>query len=206
MRTETTPGPLRRIDNMSAPPRSTVNVRPLRAPADADTAASNMHAPGACGLQVVARVSLDQLIRLRIPRALAQPRTTTAGGLDPAIEPAHRRLLAAVVLARRVVGGCRAGFAAMRVAAAQPPELLEDEFVALMRTLDGRDLHLPAFGFFRDPPDAAQPAIPRETNLARALFIAAHRYGELFLRDADPIPQLFGRPQELISATEGGVR
>jgi hypothetical protein len=90
----------------------------------------------------------------------------------------------------------------MRALSSRPAEALQDELAASVRKLDGRALGLPAIGFFHAWPGWEEhPAAPEETNAERALFVLCHRYGDVFARDADPIPQLFGGPIDLIAPT-----
>ena len=205
--------PRGRLENMSAPPRSKVTVRPLRAPetTDADATPDPMRLPGACSLRLVSRVRLDELITARIPRALANSWTpaTKATGLDPNLTREYRRLLASVVLARRVTGEPHAAYAAMRAAASTPQEALEDELVSRVRQLDGRRLGLPAYGFIRHYPEwGCFLKVPAETDVARALYIVTHCYGQSFLRDADPLPlhHVASGMLDVVSADEGGPR
>ena len=206
--------PRSRIDNLPAPPRSEVTIRPLSAAAPADAAGAApdpMRLPGACNLRLVSRVTLDELTRALIPRALGKPRADAmkANGLDPKLPKDYRRLLAAVILARRVTGEPRAGFAAMRAAAGRPQEALEDELFTRIRRLDGRQLGLPAYGFIRFFPEwGCFLDVPTETDIARALYIVTHCYGRSFLRDADPLPPLLSSSTmlDLVSADHGGLQ
>ena len=203
-----------RLDNMSAPPRSKVTIRPLRAPATtngSDAGPDPMRLPGACNLRLVSRVRLDELITVTIPRTLANSWTpaTKATGIDPNLTREYRRLLASVVLARRVTGEPQAGYAAIRAAAGQPQEALEDELFARVRQLDGRRLGLPAYGFIRHYPEwGCFLKVPAETDIARALYISTHCYGQSFLRDADPLPlnHVASGMLDLVSTNEGGPR
>lgn len=196
----------RRAENMSAPPRSTVTVRPIALePATPRTAENPEPELPPCGLRLVARICIDELIRARTPDALARPwRAATADTDALRLDPDYRRLLAAVALTRAATGEGRADLHAPRTAL-PPAEALQDELVANVRRLDGRALRLPACGFFRDGPDTGELRdAPREDDVARALFILCHRYGDLFLRDADPIACLSGLTVDLIAA-EGGA-
>jgi hypothetical protein len=161
------------LHNMSAPPRATITLRPLRRPgADGRAAAVTGFRP-VCRIDVVGRFW---------PVPPGTPRDP-AEGIDwgQTLEP-HRRLLAHAIAEER---GEQAPDAQL---AARIDAMLADSVLEALREVAARAdcaaLGLPAFGLLR-PAGGAPHAHSASTRVAVAVL--ARRRGGLFLRDADPL-------------------
>jgi hypothetical protein len=82
----------------------------------------------------------------------------------------------------------------------RPIEVLKDAIAVGVRKLNGRMLDLPAFGFMRPADEYPGLRAPVEDNAVRALFVLCHWHGGLFVRDADPIPQVPSEAVDLVSS------
>lgn len=163
------------LHNMSAPPRSTVNLRPLRlspAPIEGTRAIPGRGPSG----RFFARVHLVGLLcdgRSHVPRGRDIARS---------FDGAPNDLVDAVAILRtRQAGGARVSQA--RLACAEMPlTVLHDEFLDRVAALG--DLGLPALLLAR-PTNLAVPT-PRKLPPLAALRLIAGTAGGLFLRTRSP--------------------
>ena len=165
------------LHNMSAPPRSTIAVKPLRC--DEDTKASET------GLALVGRFDLahawasvlDADVFLRL-----------AAGGERMLLTRRDGLLVSLMLARAVDGDLRDGDDTSAFGAST--DAMEDELLGRIANWDQASAGLPCIGFIEetsDKPDAFGSHVPLDPSPARTLHVLAHRRGALYLRDEAPI-------------------
>jgi hypothetical protein len=165
------------LHNMSAPPRSTIAVKPLRC--GKDTKASET------GLLLVGRFDLahawaslldaDDFLRL-------------AAGGDHMLLTRRKGLLVSLMLARAVDGDLSDVDDSNAFGAST--DAMEDELLGRIVSWEHASAGLPCIGFIEemsDKPDAFDSHVPLDPSPARTLHVLAHRRGGLYLRDEVPI-------------------
>jgi hypothetical protein len=165
------------LHNMSAPPRSTIAVRPLRCGEDTRASETGLALVGRFDLAHAWASTLDAEAFLRL----------VAGG-DRMLLARRQALLVSLMLARAVDGGLHDVDGANAFGAST--DAMEDELLGRIAHWDHASAGLPCIGFIeemRDKPDAFGSHVPLDPSPARTLHVLAHRRGRLYLRDEAPI-------------------
>ncbi len=191
------------LHNMSAPPRTRIEVRPLRRGAAPGDESASPAPPGAdSGMILLATVSLSHLIR----RSFPPYRDVSADGRNPVWEAsgtpwegaascANLRLCVLVALSEQALNESQPpDLRALRRLAGLSVEDLEEAWLAHARRLRPEDHRLPPFGLVR-PVDLTEPEESvLETSTARAVIIVSRSAGSLFIRGRTPVLPDYTRP------------
>jgi hypothetical protein len=165
------------LHNMSAPPRSTIAVKPLRCGQDAKASESGLVLVGRFDLAHAWASVLKADVFLRL-----------AAGGDRMLLTRSQGLLVSLMLARAVDGDLRD--ADDTNASAASSDAMEDELLGRIANWEHLSLGLPCIAFIEetsDRPDAFCSHVPLDPSPARTLHVLAHRRGRLYLRDEAPI-------------------
>lgn len=163
--------------NMSAPPRSTIAVKPLRCGDDAKASETGLALVGRFDLAHAWASLLDADAFLRL-----------AAGGERMLLTRRDGLLVSLMLARAADGDLRDAGDASAFGAST--DALEDELIGRIVNCDHASAGLPCIGFVEetsDKPDAFGSHVPLDPSPARTLHFLAHRRGGLYLRDEAPI-------------------
>ena len=165
------------LHNMSAPPRSTIAVKPLRC--GEDTKASET------GLALVCRFDLAHAWASLLD---ADAFLRLAAGGERMLLTRHDGLLVSLMLARALDGDLRDVDDSNAFGAST--DAMEDELLGRIANWHDASAGLPCIGFIEetsDKPDAFGSQVPLDPSPARTLHVLAHRRGRLYLRDEAPI-------------------
>jgi len=183
------------LHNMSAPPRITLDIRPL----DSDTGADRCPVTGPQpvtrpGIAPLAVVDLDAAIRAgagrdKLPATHSEwPRTLPNAGQRGQRRKVRSKRLRGLVLLARLASG-RTGAVcpvAMTALEARCIDSLQDELLALAARLDPIALGLPACALARAW-DGESDAGEFVTDPARAVAIFTHSAGGVFVASRAPV-------------------
>jgi hypothetical protein len=162
---------------MSAPPRSTIVVKPLRCNEDTKARESGLVLVGRFDLAHAWASVLDADAFLRL-----------AAGGDRTLLARRQALLVSLMLARAVDGDLRDADDTNAFGAST--DAMEDELLGRIANWDQASAGLPCIGFIEetsDKPDAFGSHVPLDPSPVRTLHVLAHRRGRLYLRDEAPI-------------------
>jgi hypothetical protein len=165
------------LHNMSAPPRSTIAVRPLRCGEDTKASETGLVLVGRFDLAHAWATLLDADAFLRL-----------AAGGDRTLLTRRQALLVSLMLARAVDGDLRDADDTSAFNASI--DAMEDELLGRIANWDHASAGLPCISFIEetsDRPDAFGSHVPLDASPARTLHVLAHRRGRLYLRDEAPI-------------------
>ena len=165
------------LHNMSAPPRSTVAVKPLRYGEDTKASESGLVLVGRFDLAHAWASVLDASTFLRLAADGERVLLTRRDGL-----------LVSLMLARAVDGDLRDADDTSAFGASS--DAMEDELLGRIASWEHASAGLPCIGFIEetsDKPDAFGSHVPLDPSAARTLHVLAHRRGRLYLRDEAPI-------------------
>ena len=165
------------LHNMSAPPRSTIAVKPLRCGDDAKASETGLMIIGRFDLAHAWASLLDADAFLRL-----------AAGGERMLLTRHDGLLVPLMLARAVDGDLRDADDTSAFGASS--DAMEDELLGRIASWEHASAGLPCIGFIEetsDKPDAFGSHVPLDPSPARTLHVLAHRRGRLYLRDEPPI-------------------
>lgn len=191
------------LHNMSAPPRTTIEVRPLRARGEDRRKEREASAPGAeAGLVLVTTVSLPVLLGRHFPGYEdAGPDDGPArwhDGEESAGEPGKRaslRLRCLVVLSALAVGAPgRHDRQAVEGLADASVEELEAAWLTNVGRLRPEELGLPPFGLVRPAPSPGPLGEETEASLARALAVVSRTGGSVYCASREPVLPDYQRP------------
>ena len=165
------------LHNMSAPPRSTIAVKPLRCGEDTRASETGLALVGRFDVAHAWASVLDADAFLRL-----------AAGGERMLLTRRDGLLVSLMLARAVDGDLRdaddtSGFGAAT-------DAMEDELLGRIANWEQASAGLPCIGFIEetsDQADAFGSHVPLDPSPARTLHVLAHRCGRLYLRDEAPI-------------------
>ena len=204
------------LHNMSAPPRTRIEVRPLRRDTDPGKESTSTAPPGAdSGMTLLATVSLAHLIRRSFPAY----RDVGADGQNPVWEApdppgesaapcANLRLCALVALSELALNESEPPDPkALHRLAGLSVEDLEAAWLDHVRRLRPEDHRLPPFGLVRPVDLAGLEESSLETSPARAVLIVSRSGGPLYNRGRTPgLPDYARplRPVRLYGLTDGG--
>ena len=163
--------------NMSAPPRSTIAVKPLRCGDDAKASETGLALVGRFDLAHAWASLLDADAFLRL-----------AAGGERMLLTRRDGLLVSLMLARAVDGDRRGADDTSAFSAST--DAMEDELLGRIANWEHASAGLPCVGFIEetsDKPDAFGSHVPLDPSPARTLHVLARRRGRLYLRDEAPI-------------------
>jgi hypothetical protein len=162
---------------MSAPPRSTIAVKPLRCGEDTKASEAGLAPVGRFDLAHVWGSLLESDDFLRLAADGERMLLTRRDGL-----------LVSLMLARAVDGDLRD--ADDPNASAASTDAMEDELLGRIANWEHASAGMPCIGFIEetsDKPDDFGSHVPLDPSPARTLHVLAHRRGRLYLRDEAPI-------------------
>ena len=170
-----------RLHNMSAPPRTLINFRPVQSSGGSKTSGTDQAGTGTSGLRWLCRIDVINHFWPVPPGIGRDP----AEGLDWTLtqEP-ERRLLAQALAEER--GLAQADAALSCEVAALPPEGVFDRLRDVARRVDLVALSLPRMALLL--PASLAGRRPETSDMRLAVAVLTRRRGTVFLRDADPIP------------------
>ena len=203
----------RRLHNMSAPPRMTVNVRVLVAEQCLETERYARVTASATALRTIVHVDVEHLLashlrgyRTCCPRDRAQTTAHLQANRIKDKEP-HLRTRCVVALSRLAVGKIdKLDAKAVAALAGTTQEALHDEYLENTAALDPLALGLPAFAFVHPG-----QTLGATTDLHIALAVLSRAGKGLFIASHDPVLHDFEQRQPirlalrvpLVSGAEG---
>ena len=170
-----------RLHNMSAPPRTLINFRPVQARGRSKPTPTEQADKGTSGLRWLCRI--DVINRFwPVPPGMGRD---PAEGIEWAStrEP-DRRLLAQALAEER--GVAEADEALCSEIAALPAEDVFDRLREVAQRVDLVVLSLPRMALLLPASPASRR--PEASDMRLAVAVLTRRRGTVFLRDADPIP------------------
>ncbi len=191
------------LHNMSAPPRTRIEVRPLRRGEAPENESASPAPPGAdSGMTLLATVSLAHLIRRCFPPYRdvgADGRTPVWEAPDPPWEGTapctNLRLCVLVALSELALNESQPPDPqALRRLAGLSVEDLEAAWLDHVRRLRPEDHRLPPFGLVQPVDPARLEEIALETSPARAAIIVSRSGGPLYNRGRAPGLPDYTRP------------
>jgi hypothetical protein len=170
-----------RLHNMSAPPRSLINFRPIQPSGRSKATGTGQAGMGTSGLRWLCRIDVINRFWPEPPGMGRDP----AEGVDWTLtrEP-ERRLLAQALAEER--GVAEADEALSSEIAALPAEDVFDRLREVAQRVDLVVLSLPRMALLLPASPASRR--PEASDMRLAVAVLTRRRGTVFLRDADPIP------------------
>ena len=161
------------IRNMSAPPRTSLRIRPYHAKkADAEVRENW----DAAGLSLRGQMSRDHVLRRHVPECLVSRKKVPRGG---------KNILAGLVILAWIAHGEPSGQVrpAFRSLMRRTMESLRDEYLEKVSMIQSVALGLPAFGFVRTESHCPEP----EEDVGRMLALFSRTSGGIFIGSRAPV-------------------
>ena len=161
------------IRNMSAPPRTSLRIRPYHAKtADAEVRENW----DAAGLSLRGQMSRDHVLRRHVPECLASRKKVPWGG---------KNILAGLVILSWIAHGepSEQVRPALRSLMRRTMESLRDEYLEKVSMIQSVALGLPAFGFVRTESHCLEP----EEDVGRMLALFSRTSGGIFIGSRAPV-------------------
>ena len=188
-----------RLHNMSAPPRTLINFRPVQTGHPSSSDATDRAGAGTSGLRWVCRIDVLNRFWPVPPGTGRDP----AEGIEWAVTREPEQRLVAQALAEEN-GLSEPDAALVSEIARLPVEGLFDRLRDVARRVDLRALSFPRMGLLLPASSAGRRQAMGDMRVAVAVL--ARRRGTVFLRDADPIPLAqVQRPLDLWETCASGL-